>query len=86
MPLTNDQLREEHRCFFCTKKLEKGKHNVNTCINAYKGLKWEDVRKQYLEGKSYKEIVKSSEKKESSTSSDSTPKNPSGGLGDGQKK
>ncbi len=85
MPLTIDELREQNRCFYCTKELGKGKHAVHTCKRAYGELNWDKVRKQYLEGKSFEEITKSP-KKESGTSSDSTPKNPKVGLGDGQKK
>jgi hypothetical protein len=86
MPLTIDELREQNRCFFCAKEIGKRKHYVNTCKRAYgKDADWDEVRKQYLNGKSFDEITKSF-KKESVTSSGATPKNPKVGLGDGQKK
>jgi hypothetical protein len=84
MNLTNEKLKEQNRCYYCTKELGKGKHSVYTCKEKYINLKPDAVRKLYLEGKSFKEITMS-DKKESITPSN-TPKNPNVGLGDAQKK
>ncbi len=78
LALSCDELKEQNRCFFCTKKL--GDHLPSTCRNAYKGMKADDVRQTFLDGKT------PTIKNDLTKPSGKTPKNTQVGLGDSQKK